>query len=255
MNQSRSIFFVSFFSFAVASMAGCMGSSEPEPTVNSTEEAIVDESGTLSIPVQNELQLERATNGEAFTIVPNAAFKEVAPGVFEGAAEEGASRILVGAEGHKWAIEQAEKDLTDLRARNVMGADEDSATLEAMKQLEAQIANLEKTMQNIAAPVGTPQAVSCNIGFYTGPSSSIAGFYGATGLAQVSCSGGCQTFTIQAQACTNLGCSPVYASSRSVCSTPWAYGVSRSGTYGASCSAAASVSPPGIMSSWNGFCG
>src|SRR5690242_18970066 len=137
------MFLVSFISCVVVSMAGCMGSSEPESTINSAEEAIVDERGPLSIPVQNEMQVERATNGETFAIVPNAAWKEIAPGVFESSEEHGASRVLVGAEGHKWAFERAERDLSNLRERNVMEADEDSVTLDEMKQLEVQIVNLE----------------------------------------------------------------------------------------------------------------
>lgn len=164
--------------------------------------------------------------------------------------------MIIGAEGHKWAIEQAEKELADLHDRSALLGDNDPAILDAIDKLQEQLEKLDETVQNIAAPpVGTPQALSCNIGFYTGPSSPISGYYGASALAQVSCSGGCQTFTLAAQACTNYGCSPVYSASRFVCSTPWTYGVSRSGSNGASCSSAASVSPPGIMSSWNGFCG
>ncbi len=144
------------------------------------------------------------------------------------------------------------KIVRNLRAKIGLQADQDPAVVDAMKQL----AGLKDTAKNIVAtPVGTPQAVSCNIGFYTGPSSSITGYAGASALAQVSCSIGCQTFSIATQACTNFGCTPVYSSSRFVCATPWTYGVSRSGSYGASCSSAASVSPPGITSSWSGFCG
>ena len=252
MKNSRSIFAVPFVFVAVALMAGCMGSPEPESNIDSVEEAIVDENGAMPVETQSEIQVTRQTDDEAFAMVPNAAMKEIAPGVFESNADEGANRIVVGVEGHKWAIDQAEKEIVNLRARSGAQADEDPAVIEAMKQL----AGLKNTAQSIAAtPVGTPQAVSCNIGFYTGPSSSITGYYGASALAQVSCSIGCQTFSISTRACTNYGCTPVYSSSRFVCATPWTYGVSRSGSYGASCSSSASVSPPGITSSWNGFCG
>lgn len=252
MKNSRSIFAVPFVFVAVALMAGCMGSPEPESNIGSAEEAIVDESGVMPVDMQSEIQVTRQADDETLALVPNAAWKEIAPGVFEGGAEEGSSRIVVGAEGHKWAIEQAEKEISNLRERIGLHADQDPAVIEAMKQL----AGLKDTAQNIVAPpVGTPQAVSCNIGFYTGPSSPISGYYGASALAQVSCSLGCQAFTISTQACTNFGCTPVYSSSRFVCSTPWTYGVSRSGSYGASCSSSASVSPPGITSSWYGVCG
>lgn len=250
MKNSRSIFAVPFVFVAV--MAGCMGSPESESDIANVEEAIVDESGAMPVAMQSEIQVARQADDEAFALVPNAAWKEIAPGVFEGNAEEGSSRIVVGAEGHKWAIEQAEKEISNLREQSGLQADEDPAVIAATKQL----AGLKNTAQNIAAPpVGAPQAVSCNIGFYNGPSSSVTGYAGASALAQVSCSGGCQTFSIATQACTNFGCTGVYSASRYVCATPWTYGVSRSGSYGASCSSAASVSPPGITSSWNGFCG
>lgn len=255
MKNSRSIVVVPFVSVALALMAGCVASQEPDSTIDTAKEVLVDENGAMPILAQSEIQLERTAEGETLALAPNAAWKELAPGVFENDAEEGANRIVIGAEGHKWAIEQAETELSNLREQSELQTDDDQATIEAMKQIEVQIANLQKTAQNIAATPGTPQAISCNIGFYTGPSSPIAGYYGAAALAQVSCTGGCQTFTVSTQACTNFGCTPVYASSRFVCSTPWTYGVSKSGSYGASCSSAASVSPPGIMSSWNGFCG
>ncbi|MDI3287810.1 hypothetical protein [Polyangium sp. 15x6] len=252
MNNAHSIFAVRFFSVALVAgsfvMAGCVASSEPEEAIDSATEALIDESGARSIPGQNEMQLERT--GDSLALVPNAAWKELAPGVWENGEQEGAGRIIAGAEGHKWAIEQAEKELSELQAQ----AEEDPAANDAIERLQAQLANLQETAKNIAAAPAS-LTVSCNIGFYTGPSSPVSGSYGAAALAQVSCTGGCEMFTISAQACTNFGCSPVYSSSRFVCSTPWTYGVTQSGTYGASCSSAASVSPPGIMSSWSGFCG
>ncbi|MDC0746714.1 hypothetical protein [Polyangium mundeleinium] len=256
MNNANSIFVFRFVSAALmagsAVMAGCMASPEPE----GVEEALIDESGAMGIPAQSEMKLERRGEGESLSLVPNAAWKELAPGVWENGEQEGANRIVVGAEGHKWAIEQAEKELSELQARSASQAEEEPAVNDAIAQRKAQLANLQETAKNIAAAPGSANlTVSCDIGFYTGPSSSVSGYSGAAALAQVSCIGGCETFTISAQACTNFGCSPVYASSRVVCSTPWTYGVTKSGTYGASCSSAASVSPPGIMSSWSGSCG
>ncbi|MDI1479270.1 hypothetical protein [Polyangium sp. y55x31] len=256
MSNANSIFAVRFLSVALVAgsvvMAGCMASSEPDEAIDSATEALVDESGALSLPERNEMQLERA--GDSLALVPNAAWKELAPGVWESGEREGENRIIAGAEGHAWAIERAEKELSDLQARRASQAEEEPAVNDAIERLQEQLANLQETAKNIAAAPAS-LTVSCDIGFYTGPSSSVSGYYGAAALAQVSCTGGCETFTVSAQACTNFGCSPVYSSSRVVCSTPWTYGVTKSGTYGASCSSAASVSPPGIMSSWSGFCG
>jgi len=247
MKLSRSFFVLPLASLAL--LAGCVASSEPETSVDTAEQAVVDESGALEIPTNDALKLERAEGSETLTLAPSATWKQIAPGVFENGAEEGGSRILMGAEGHQWALDRANEDLSKLRAQP-------DAEKESVTQLEAQIAELKNTVQNLAAPpVPTPSALSCNLSFYTGPSSPISGSYGAAALAQVSCSGGCQTFTISAQACTNFGCSPVYSSSRFVCSTPWTYGVTMSGSYGAFCSSSATVSPPGLTSSWSGSCG
>lgn len=97
---------------------------------------------------------------------------------------------------------------------------------------------------------GTANAsLSCSITFANGPSSPFVGFSGAAGAAQVVCSGGCQQFTIAAQACTDYGCSPVYSASNWVCTTPWLFGVARSGTPGVGCYGAATVTPPGATGS------
>lgn len=239
----------------VATVPGCASENEADIVSNDAVDAIVDDNDALAIPAQDEVRLERTGDSDALALVPNASWREVAPGVFENEAQEGGNRIIVGAEGHKWAIAQAEKELDELTDQLAVKEQDDPVLLGKIDKVNEQLANLRDTAHNIAAPVGTPQAISCNISFYTGPSSPISGYYGASALAQVSCSGGCQTFTIAAQACTNFGCTPVYSSSRYICSTAWTYGVSRSGTYGASCSSAASISPPGITSSWNGFCG
>jgi hypothetical protein len=258
MNHFYSIFAARLISATVlacsAMATGCMASSEPDPSTDSAEEAIINESGPLSIPAQGSMLIER--KGEALSIAPGSTMKETAPGVWEN--EDGASRIVVGVEGHQWAIEQAKKDLAELYERSSAQADDDSegAVMEAIKQNEAHLKGLEDTAIAMASAVSaTPSALSCNISFYTGPSSPFTGTYGAAGLTQVSCSGGCQTFTISAQACTNYGCGPVGTSSNYVCANPWTFGMAKGGSYGASCSAATSISPPGITSSWSGFCG
>lgn len=243
------------FSGLALGAVGCAPVDEVEPATIEVEEALVDETTTVSIPAQGEVRFERAGDSDALSLVPNAAWREVAPGVFENEAEEGGSRILMGAEGHQWAIDQAEKELADLDARRASNGQDEPGILDAIEKVTEQLANLRETAQNIKAPGGTPQAISCNIGFYNGPSSSISGFYGASALVQFSCSGGCQTFSASTQACTNFGCTPVYSSSRTVCSTPWTFGVSKSGSYGANCSSFSQTSPPVINRSWYGFCG
>jgi hypothetical protein len=260
MNRSYSIFSARFFSatfLACSAMAtGCMGSSEPDSSIDSAEEAIINESGPLSIPMQGSMLIERKGEGEALSIAPGSAMKETAPGVWVN--EDGASRIVVGVEGHQWAIEQAKKDLADLYERSSAQADgeNDGDVMEAIKQKEAHLKGLEDTASAMASAVGTtPSALSCNISFYTGASSPFTGAYGAAGLTQVSCSGGCQTFTISAQACTDYGCSPVGTSSNYVCANPWTFGMAKGGSYGASCYATTSISPPGISQSWSGTCG
>ncbi len=192
------------FSGLVAGAPGCTSVDEAEPATIEVEEALVDEAGELSIPTESGVQFERKGDSDSLSLVPNAAWRELAPGVFENDAEEGGSRIIVGAEGHQWAIEQTEKELADLNARSASTEQDEPGILEAIEKLNKQLVNLRETAQNIAAPGGTPQAISCNIGFYNGPSSSISGFYGASALVQFSCSGGCQTFSASTQACTNF---------------------------------------------------
>jgi hypothetical protein len=262
MNRFYSLFaapFVSITMIACGAMAtGCIGSEEPESSTDAAEEALINESGPLSIPAQGSMLLQRTNEGESLSAAPGGSLKETAPGVWENENEDGASRIVVGVEGHTWAIEQAKKDLAELYERSSaqQDADPDAAVMKAIQQNEAHLKNLEETATAMAsATANTPSAVSCNISFYTGPSSPITGSYGAAGLTQVSCSGGCQTFTISAQACTNYGCSPVGTSSSLVCASPWTFGMAKGGTYGAACSAASSISPPGITSSWSGTCG
>jgi hypothetical protein len=260
MNHFNSIFAARFISATVLACSvmatGCMASSEPDPSTDIAEEAIINESGPLSIPMQGSMLIERKGEGEAMSIAPGSTMKETAPGVWEN--EDGASRIVVGVEGHQWAIEEAKKDLAELYERSSAQADNDSegTMMEVIKQKEAHLKGLEDTAIAIASATGpAPSAVSCNISFYTGPSSPFTGTYGAAGLTQVSCSGGCQTFTISAQACTNYGCGPVGTSSNYVCANPWTFGMAKGGSYGASCFASTSISPPGISQSWSGSCG
>lgn len=223
---------------------GCMDAPASEPTADGAEVVLIDERGAVSLPVQGEVRLARTSEGERFSIA-SPGWSETAPGIWKSAAQGGAGGIIVGAEGHRSAIEQAEKELAALYDR--AARQQDDAVTRAIEQKEAHLDNLK----DAARAVGTTQddtalAATCNIGFLNGPSSPYMGFIGAFGAAQVSCTGGCQWFTIEAEACTNFGCTGVYVASNYVCSTPWTYGVATSGSYGASCYGAARVTPPGI---------
>jgi hypothetical protein len=261
MNRFYSIFAAPFISTTVIALGalatGCMASGEPDLAAGGAEESIIDETGELSIPAQGGMHLERTAEGDALSPAGAAAMKEIAPGVWESEPGDGASRIVVGVEGHRWAIEQAKKDLEGLYERSSAQRDSeaDADLMDAIKQNEAHLETLKDAAAMASAPVNALAAASCDIGFYTGPSSPITGFYGAAGLTQVVCYGGCQTFTISAQACTNYGCGPVGSSSSFVCSSPWTFGMAKGGTYGASCAAATSISPPGLTASWSGSCG
>jgi hypothetical protein len=73
--------------------------------------------------------------------------------------------------------------------------------------------------------------------------------------AQLSCTGGTQVFTVQAQVCTNLGCGPVATFTPTIGPTPPLFGAVQAGTLGASCSGQAFVSPPGLLASGTAACG
>lgn len=223
---------------------GCMDAPASEPTAEGAEVVVIDERGAVSLPAQAEVRLTRTSAGETFSIA-SPGWSETAPGIWSSAAQGDAGGIIVGAEGHRSAIERAEKELAALHDRAARQQDE--AVTRAIAQKEAYLDTLKGTAQAIGTTEdGTALVTSCNIGFLNGPSSPYMGFIGAFGAAQVSCTGGCQWVTIEAEACTNFGCTGVYAASNYVCSTPWTYGVATSGSYGASCYGAARVSPFGI---------
>jgi hypothetical protein len=102
--------------------------------------------------------------------------------------------------------------------------------------------------RNAKAP--TDSATSCNVSLYTGASSAVTSppILGAAALAQVSCTGGCSTFTITSQACCAGVCTPVATQSRLVCQAAWTAGSIRQGAY-TSGSAVVSASPPGVSQS------
>ena len=265
MSHSNSIVRTSFLSMNLiacgALATGCVASSDLEPTTDTAEAAvsakqvILNEAGSSSIVMQSVVHLERTTKGDALSIA-SPGWRETAPGVWESSAQESGGRIVIGVQGHQSAIAQAKKDLAALRDRAALRAGGDPAIASAIGQQEAQLKNLQDAAQALAQTPGpVTQAVSCNIGFLNGPSSPLTGFFGAVAGTQISCTGGCQTFTVQALACTNFGCSPTVTGSNFVCATPWLFGVAQSGTFGAACAAQTSVTPPGVTATTSLTCG
>lgn len=85
--------------------------------------------------------------------------------------------------------------------------------------------------------------VDCNIGLYTGPSSPIFGAAGSASLAQLSCTGGTITFTVNAQSCVNGTCT-TSVQSATPGTNPGLWGNARFGS--GSCTADVNTIPPGV---------
>jgi hypothetical protein len=245
-NYSVSMAFVSSLVFISASM-GCSASS-PAPE-SSGEAILVNEESQAPLPGV-EMRLERGAGEAAFSLKEGADWKTVAPGVFELPAGDGKSQhIAVGEAGHRWLVEQAGAELDGLYAQR--NADD------GKPELEQQIASAEEKLstahealtQAIGGPA--PQAVSCNISLYAGPSSPVFGTAGAAAVAQIVCGGGCVTFTVSSQTCCSGACTPFSAITKTVCATPQLMGTLQSG-FGIG-SALVSVNPSGASLSNSGF--
>ena len=141
MNNSSSMFASALALSALFTlsgvMAGCIGSEEPDEATASAEEAIINESGAMSIPAQSEIRLASAGDGSPLALTLDAGWRQLAPGVWESEAGEGAGRIVVGAEGHTWAIERAEKDLSGLYELGAAQADAARVTTAAVEVVPA----------------------------------------------------------------------------------------------------------------------
>lgn len=226
---------------------GCVDSAEPatgsaDTAITNQADMVINRAGFAPTAPSAELQV---AGGHVSLASPG--WTETAPGIWANASKDGANSIVIGAEGHKRAIAQVGQDLAALRAAG--------AAPELIQQKEEYLKNLEAAMQRISSQGVTPLATSCNIGFVIQASSPITGVIGEFAGAQLVCFGGTQTFTVQTQACTDLGCGPVYTFFPTVGSSTVLVGSGRSGTWGAFCSGAAYVSPPGVTASGSNACG
>jgi hypothetical protein len=167
---------------------------------------------------------------------------EEAPGVWRH--EDGTRRMILGEEGHRWAVAQLDDELAALNTQ-----DADESLIEAK---EAHLAVQRTALDKAGDEIGTE--ATCNIGLYTGASGPIFGFVGSAALAQLSCQNGTVVFTVESQACTgSTGCGPYSVQTAIPDSTPRLWGSLRSGT--GNCFSTVFVSPPGIGQSSNFTCG
>ena len=194
----------------IVTATGCADLADPGASTDESAQVIIDEP-VPSTALLSEVRVERTSRGDALEIV-SPGWQQIAPGVWD---SDIAGTIVIDAAPAK--------------------------TLEHIARLD-----------HIA-----PLAVSCTISVYTGPISS-APFavaptgIGAFGFAQARCTGGVAVFTVSASACTDTGCnSSSFQIKAGPPGTPGpdGFGVFARGTLGASCSAAASVTPSGINQS------
>jgi hypothetical protein len=245
MNRSTSFLRTSFVSMPLLAGAvlatGCVDMTEP--TTDTGEHAIVNQVGLSPVAPIGEV---RVAGGRISLASPE--WAQTDPGIWASSSRDGAGSIVIGAEGHRVAITKGKADLAALRASG--------GSTEAIEQQEAYLGSLEAATQLIASQPAVSLTVSCTIGFVIGASSPIIpGFVGAFAGAQLSCTGGTQVFTVQAQACTNFGCGPLATVTSTVGASPTTIGTARSGTAGAACFGTATVTPPGITGSASGPCG
>jgi hypothetical protein len=254
-NYGMAMVFVASFTVLGAS-TGCAVSS-PAPDTDSAsgtsdETIVVNNESQAALPDAG-IRIERRAGDPAFSLVGGHDWRVVAPGVWELPSVDGAGaeRIVAGEEGHRWLLEQADAELDALYER----LDREDETPELAGKIAAAEEKRETAQRAMMAVTGGPSSltVSCNIARYTGASSYVTSppVFGAAALAQIVCSGGCQTFTVTSQACCSTGCSSAPAATRTVCSTPWTAGTIRLGSgFG---SASVTVSPPYITQSNPGF--
>lgn len=238
---------------------GCVDSADPESATGqaaaaiSAKQVVLNELGASKFPDQSKVRLVHTRSGDVLSS-EGTAWKATEPGIWESTAQPSAGRVIIGAEGHRRAIAHAESDLAALYQRAALHGSDGPAVATAIQQQEAQLKSLKDAAK--AIPLRTtdpgdlidpPLDPSCTIDFFNVPSSPFLGFSGVIGAAQVACTGGCLTVTIQSAACTDLfpAC-VVGTASNVVCSSPWLSGVGVQGTVGAGCAAGSSVTPFGV---------
>jgi len=235
-----------------ALVVGCMDASEPESTSDSTEQLVINQSGGALVPVQGEVRFAQTSEGNILSF--GSTWTQTAPGIWENSAQAGSGSLIVGAEGHRTAIAQVEKDLSALHHQAALQAGGELAIANAIQQKEAHLNTLKSAAEAMAVKGGGTTQATCSAGPVIGPSSPFTGVSGAIAAWQISCTGGCVGISVSAQATSNLGSFQNIVSS-TVCAVPMLLGVAVSGTPGFGCFGTATLSPFGVTASGSFTCG
>ena len=207
------------------------------------EGAVDEELAGIESPVAVEpLATYNANDGLSFVSPDMAAnWHEEAPGVWRRA--DGEQRLIIGQEGHRWALAQLDRELAELRA-----ADADASLIEAKQ------AKLAGKRDALAKADGVGTAATCSIGLYTGPSSPFTGLVGGAALAELSCQNGTVIFTVETFVCAGTsGCGSVSRQTAIPTATPALWGQARSGV--GSCYSDVFVTPANVGQSSSYTCG
>ena len=232
---------------------GCVDGSPSDPAgktvdqqVTVDQRVITDRAAVAGIAMQPAVRLDRAGQGTAVSPI-GAGWTQTAPGLWNNASASGTRVMAIGAEGHRSAIAKAEAELAALQRAG------DDAGVE---QKAAYLAQLKATSLAIPAAVNAPQ-VTCNLSDYIGPSSPVLpGVIGAAAIGQADCVEGSVTFTIETQACSDLGCTAFnIVTGTASPGLPFVSGVAIAGTAGAACSGTVIFIPPGLTVTGAGPCG
>ena len=229
MKTMKSIVLLSLLAIAGSMTAGCATSEAPE----SDEETNVSVDELHMSPIEEAVQLRMGQLADGtFGVIEEAGGRAVAPGVWEIETDDGLHhQVIQGVEGHRWLVEQTTAERDVLRGKLDTGAGDRDELLEQIASAEEVIANAQTAMKESTESFILP-AVTCNVGMYTGPSGPVTSppIAGAAAFAQISCSGGCVTFTVRSQACCNGWCTPLSYATSMVCSSLWTAGQIRQGS-------------------------
>ena len=229
MKTMNTMTMLSLLTLAGSLSAGCATSQAPE----TDEETNVSVDDLHMSPIEDAVQLRMGQLPDGtFGVTEGAGGRAVAPGVWEIETDDGLHhQIIQGEEGHRWLIEQTTAELDELRGKLDAGAGDQDELHAQIASAEETIASAQTALKESAQTFVLP-AVTCNIGMYTGPSGPITNppLAGAAAIAQISCNGGCITFTVRSQACCNGWCTPLNYATSQVCSGLWTAGSIRQGS-------------------------
>lgn len=221
---------------AIASLAGACAQGNDDSLIH--DQFTGDDAAVAVQP----LATFNAAEGLNFVSPDMAAeWNEEAPGVWRQA--DGEQRLIIGAEGHRWAVQQLSGELAELRAA---GADSSA--------IAAKEAHLASQRDALAKSDDISTQATCNIALYTGPSSPFTGYTGAAALAQISCQNGTVVFTVETFVCAGTsGCGPVSIQTAIPGPNPGLWGQARSGS--GSCYSDVFVSPANVGRASSYTCG